>query len=123
MDKQVKEVSQQEQQPLSKKDQLKKAIKDYGSTVFIFHISISLISLGSFYLLVSSGLDMPALLNKIGFPPETSGNILQQSSTFLVAYGIHKLFAPVRISITLFSTPFIVRYLRSRGILKPPSKK
>lgn len=39
--------------PLSRKDMLKKAIKDYGSTVFVFHVGISLISLGSFYLLVS----------------------------------------------------------------------
>ncbi len=39
--------------PLSRKDMLKKAMKDYGSTVIIFHVGISLISLGSFYLLVS----------------------------------------------------------------------
>lgn len=38
---------------LSRKDKLKKAVKEYGSTVFVFHIGISLISLGSFYLLVS----------------------------------------------------------------------
>lgn len=39
--------------PLSRKEMLKKAMKDYGSTVIIFHVGISLISLGSFYLLVS----------------------------------------------------------------------
>lgn len=39
--------------PLSRKDMLKKAMKDYGSTVIIFHVGISLVSLGSFYLLVS----------------------------------------------------------------------
>lgn len=38
---------------LSRKEMLKKAVKDYGSTVIIFHVGISLISLGSFYLLVS----------------------------------------------------------------------
>lgn len=39
--------------PLSRKEMLKKAMKDYGSTVIIFHVGISLVSLGSFYLLVS----------------------------------------------------------------------
>lgn len=39
--------------PLTRADKLKKAVKEYGSTVIIFHVGISLISLGSFYLLVS----------------------------------------------------------------------
>lgn len=37
----------------SGKSKLKKAIKQYGSTVIVFHISISLVSLGLFYFLVS----------------------------------------------------------------------
>lgn len=39
--------------PTSAKDKLKKAVKDYGSTVIVFHVSISLMSLGTCYLLVS----------------------------------------------------------------------
>lgn len=38
---------------LTRKEKLKRAVKEYGSTVLIFHVGISLISLGSFYLLVS----------------------------------------------------------------------
>jgi hypothetical protein len=38
---------------LSQKDRLKKAVKEYGSTVIVFHIVISLMSLGGFYALVS----------------------------------------------------------------------
>lgn len=38
---------------LSARDKLKKTIKDYGATVFIFHIAISITSLGIFYQLVS----------------------------------------------------------------------
>uniref|UniRef100_A0A336M0D1 CSON009580 protein n=1 Tax=Culicoides sonorensis TaxID=179676 RepID=A0A336M0D1_CULSO len=109
--------------PLTKRDQLKRAIKEYGSTVIVFHIGISLMSLGSFYLLVSSGLDVAALLDKLGVSAEASGKIMQGASTFVIAYAVHKIFAPVRISITLFSTPFIVRYLRLKGILKPPTPK
>lgn len=44
--------------------------------------------------------------------------IAENASTFIIAYAVHKVFAPVRISITLFSTPFIVKYLRNRKILK-----
>ena len=40
------------------------------------------------------------------------------ASTFVMAYAVHKVFAPVRISITLTATPFIVRYLRAKGVLK-----
>lgn len=42
------------------------------------------------------------------------------AGTFVVAYAVHKVFAPVRIGITLTSTPFIVRYLRKIGFLKTP---
>lgn len=38
---------------VSKKDQFKKAIKEYGSTVLAFHVGISLLSLGFFYQLVA----------------------------------------------------------------------
>jgi len=45
------------------------------------------------------------------------------ASTFVVAYAVHKCFAPVRISVTLASAPFIVRALRSKGWLKTPAGK
>lgn len=38
---------------LSRKDILKRAVKDYGSTVIVFHVGISLISLGACYVLVT----------------------------------------------------------------------
>ena len=41
---------------VSQKGRLKLAVRDYGSTVIVFHVCISLISLGSFYLAVSRWL-------------------------------------------------------------------
>ncbi|TMW46468.1 hypothetical protein DOY81_008452 [Sarcophaga bullata] len=103
----------------SKRDQLKQAFKDYGSTIIIFHVAISLVSLGSFYLLVSSGIDLVALLERLEFAPTAlKSNIALGASNFVIAYAVHKVFAPVRISITLGATPFIVKYLRSKGLLK-----
>ncbi|XP_046675598.1 protein FAM210B, mitochondrial-like isoform X2 [Homalodisca vitripennis] len=103
---------------LSNRAKLKRAVKDYGATVIIFHVTISLMSLGISYLAISSGLDVASLLEKVGLDPKSE--IAAGASTFVVAYAVHKVFAPVRISITLASTPFIVRYLRRVGILKPP---
>lgn len=40
------------------------------------------------------------------------------AGTFVVAYAVHKVFAPVRMAMTLTATPFIVRYLRRIHFLK-----
>ncbi|TMS19287.1 Protein FAM210B, mitochondrial [Larimichthys crocea] len=52
---------------LNKTQQLKKVFKEYGAVGVSFHICISLMSLGMFYLLISSGIDMAAVLCKVGF--------------------------------------------------------
>lgn len=38
---------------LSAKEKMKNAVKEYGSTVIVFHVTISIFSLGGCYLLVS----------------------------------------------------------------------
>ncbi|PIK33565.1 hypothetical protein BSL78_29624 [Apostichopus japonicus] len=104
---------------LTQRQRLKLAVRDYGSTVIIFHVCISLMSLGGFYLAVSSGLDVQSLLKMLHFGEDIiSSKLAAGASTFVVAYGVHKVFAPVRIAITLTCTPFIVRYFRSVGFLK-----
>ncbi|KAH8377286.1 hypothetical protein KR093_004659, partial [Drosophila rubida] len=99
---------------LSKKEQLKRAFKDYGATIVAFHVGISLISLGGFYMLISSGVNMMPLLEFLGIESSAIVEKVAVGSTFVTAYAIHKIFAPLRISITLGSTPFIVRFLRAR---------
>ncbi|KAM9296532.1 protein FAM210B, mitochondrial [Gastrophryne carolinensis] len=106
----------------SKTQQLKRVFKEYGAVAVTFHVAISLTSLGFFYLLVSSGLDVSALLLRVGFSEAVvQSRLAAGTSTFVLAYAIHKLFAPVRISVTVVSVPFLVRYLRRVGIFKPPS--
>lgn len=106
----------------SKAQQLKKVFQEYGAVGVSFHICISLMSLGMFYLLVSSGIDMAAVLCKLGFSETVvRSKMAAGTSTFVLAYAVHKLFAPVRISITLVSVPLIVRYFRRTGLFKPPS--
>ena len=59
----------------------------------------------------------------VGLGSSTLSNKIAGASTFVIAYAIHKVFAPVRISITLASLPFIVRFLRTRGWLKVKQTK
>ncbi|XP_012583925.1 PREDICTED: protein FAM210B [Condylura cristata] len=116
-------ASSAEQQP-SKTQQLRKVFQEYGAVGVSFHIGVSLVSLGIFYTVVSSGVDMSAILLKLGFRESlVQSKMAAGSSTFVVAYAIHKLFAPVRISITLVSVPLIVRYFRKVGFFKPPAAK
>lgn len=106
----------------NKTQQLKKVFKEYGAVGVCFHIGISLMSLGMFYLLISSGIDMAAVLCKVGFSEAVvRSKMAAGTSTFVLAYAIHKLFAPVRISMTLVSVPLIVRYFRKTGHFKPPT--
>ncbi|XP_040315604.1 protein FAM210B, mitochondrial isoform X2 [Leopardus geoffroyi] len=115
--------STEEKKP-SKSQQLRKIFQEYGAVGVSLHIGISLISLGVFYTVISSGVDMSAVLLKLGFKESlVQSKMAAGTSTFVVAYAIHKLFAPVRISITLVSVPFIVRYFRKVGFFKPPAAK
>ncbi|XP_068769054.1 protein FAM210B, mitochondrial [Struthio camelus] len=108
----------------NKSQQLKQVFKEYGAVGVSFHVGISLISLGIFYLAVSSGVDMTAVLFKLGFSESSlQSKMAAGTSTFVLAYAVHKLFAPVRISITVVSVPFIVRYFRKIGFFKPPAPK
>ncbi|KAH8362501.1 hypothetical protein KR084_010324, partial [Drosophila pseudotakahashii] len=107
---------------LSKKVKLKQAFKDYGVSIVAFHIGISLISLGGFYVLVSSGINLVPVLEFLGIGSTAIADKVATGSTFVVAYAVHKVFAPARISITLGAAPFIVRYLRSKGFQMSKTK-
>lgn len=64
------------------------------------------------------------LLSRIGVGEQIlQSKVTQGASTFVVAYAVHKIFAPARIGITLTATPLIVKKLRSMGILKKPIQK
>ncbi|XP_015269151.1 PREDICTED: protein FAM210B [Gekko japonicus] len=118
----IPDPSKEDGKKPNKSQQLKKVFKEYGAVGVGFHVGISLMSLGMFYLAVSSGVDMTALLFKLGFDEAlVRSKLAAGTSTFVLAYAIHKLFAPVRISITLVSVPFLVRYFRKTGLFKPPA--
>lgn len=56
---------------------LKKAVREYGSTVIVFHVGMSLLSLGMFYTLVSRWVEIK--------PQVTVKTYSRQSSSLLIA--------------------------------------
>lgn len=109
---------------LGQRERLKRAVREYGATVIVFHTTISLFTLGVSYAIVSSGVDVVGLLSKLGVGQSIlESKIATGASTFVVTYALHKVFAPARMACTLTATPFIVRYLRRIGFLKTPVSK
>lgn len=72
-----------------------------------------------------SGIDVPALLQKLNLFTESGAGatLATGASTFVIAYGCHKVFMPLRIFCTVTCTPLIVKRLRKMGILKTPVAK
>lgn len=104
---------------LTTREKFKKAAKEYGSVLIVFHVGISLISLGTVYFFISTGVDVQQWISWMGMSSaDNNTKIVAGASQFIIAYAIHKSLAPVRISITLVSVPLIVRYLRAKGIIK-----
>lgn len=105
---------------VSRKEKWKHAIKEYGATMVVFHIALSLTSLGICYAVVSSGVDLGAIALRLGFDVGssiTASKVATGGGTFVIAYAVHKLFTPLRMGITLTVTPMLVRWLRRSGIL------
>jgi len=105
---------------LTHKTRLKRLIAEYGPTAVIIHIVLSLISLGAWYAILSMGIDAHNFMDfdslKVG---ETTTKVIAGSGTFVIAYAIHKATMPARIAATLLITPRTVKFLRTKGILKP----
>merc|ERR1712126_458493 len=96
--------------PLTRAARLKRAVAEYGVVVPVFHVSLALTSLGLLYALVSAGVDFDWLFSRFGVE---SNRLATGVSTFALAYAVHKLFAPLRIGITLSVAPLLVKWMRA----------
>ena len=90
----------------------KDLLKQYGSAYLITSISLSLVSFGICYVAVSNGVDMAALLGKVGI--ETSSSA-ETTGTVAVAYAIHKAASPIRFPPTVALTPAVAKFLGKGG--------
>eukprot|EP01134_Creolimax_fragrantissima_P005509 CFRG5509T1 len=68
------------------------------------------------------GFEVSELLSKIGFDTTDATWANSTASNVVVAYAAHKIFAPIRIFLTVVSTPYVVKLGRSLGYIKVPPK-
>ena len=93
------------QQKVKPQDLLKK----YGIAYLATSITLAIISFGICYLLVSQGVDVGALLSKIGI--KASDNAYTNAGTLGLAYAVHKAASPIRFPPTVALTPIVAGWL------------
>ncbi|GFQ05751.1 protein fam210b [Phtheirospermum japonicum] len=92
----------------SKGDQAKELLTKYGGAYLATSITLSLISFGLCYALISAGVDVPALLQKIGISTNEAG---EKVGTFALAYAAHKAASPIRFPPTVALTPVVAGWI------------
>ncbi|KAL0369498.1 UNVERIFIED_CONTAM: protein, mitochondrial [Sesamum calycinum] len=92
----------------SKGDQAKELLAKYGGAYLATSITLSLISFGLCYALISAGVDVPALLQKVGISSNETG---EKVGTFALAYAAHKAASPIRFPPTVALTPIVASWI------------
>ncbi|XP_015364797.1 PREDICTED: protein FAM210A [Diuraphis noxia] len=95
----------------------KNMAKKYWYIVLPVHLVTSTIWFGSFYF-IASICDVPALLEKLGIPDSIIDKVRDGNSWtsyLVIAYGLYKIFTPLRYMVTLGGTGMTIRYLKRKG--------
>mmetsp|Transcript_30025 Transcript_30025/g.84728 ORF Transcript_30025/g.84728 Transcript_30025/m.84728 type:complete len:195 (-) Transcript_30025:178-762(-) len=86
----------------------KDLLKRYGSAYLITSISFAIVSYAICYLLVARGVDVAALLARVGI---ASSNTNEKVGTAAIAYAAHKAASPIRFPPTVALTPIVAKWL------------
>lgn len=89
-------------------ERLKAFFRQYGKLGFAVYMSVSAVTLGSIYLALSSGIDIPSLLVRLGVPER---EWMKSAGTFAVAYAIYKVLLPLRLFVVAGLTRSIAKRL------------
>mmetsp|Transcript_17051 Transcript_17051/g.23532 ORF Transcript_17051/g.23532 Transcript_17051/m.23532 type:complete len:227 (+) Transcript_17051:353-1033(+) len=100
------------QKKMGKGEQAKQLLKQYGSAYLITSISLAIISFGTCYFLVNAGVDVGALLEKIGITVSITN---QKVGTVAIAYAAHKAASPIRFPPTVALTPIVAKALGKKS--------
>ncbi|ESW04473.1 hypothetical protein PHAVU_011G097600 [Phaseolus vulgaris] len=92
----------------SKADQAKDLLTKYGGAYLATSITLSLISFALCYALISAGVDVQAVLQKIGISADENG---EKVGTFALAYAAHKAASPIRFPPTVALTPIVAGWI------------
>lgn len=86
----------------------KELLKKYGIAYLTTSITLALISFSLCYVLVSQGVDVASLLEKVGINVDSTG---ESAGTIAIAYAIHKASSPIRFPPTVALTPIVANLL------------
>ena len=85
----------------------KSLLKKYGIAYLATSIPLAIISFVICYLLVDNGVDVAALLAKVGIESAAS----EKAGTFAIAYAAHKAASPIRFPPTVVLTPVVAKLI------------
>jgi hypothetical protein len=86
----------------------KSLLAKYGIAYLATSIPLALISFAICYALVDSGVDVGALLEKVGIHAGDTG---EKAGTFAIAYAAHKAASPIRFPPTVALTPVVAKLI------------
>ena len=90
-------------------------LKKYGAAYLITSISLSIVSYALCYFLINAGVNVPALLAKIGIA--TSANATSASiGKAGLAYIFHKAASPIRFPPTVALTPMVANFIGKKPV-------
>ncbi|GLT48671.1 hypothetical protein SLA2020_222810 [Shorea laevis] len=102
------EGKEEDEKKKSKGDQAKELLAKYGGAYLATSITLSLISFTICYALISAGVDVQALLQKVGISANETG---EKVGTFALAYAAHKAASPIRFPPTVALTPIVASWI------------
>ncbi|KAJ1440742.1 hypothetical protein SESBI_01814 [Sesbania bispinosa] len=100
------------EQQKSKGDQAKELLAKYGGAYLATSITLSLISFALCYALINAGIDVQALLQKVGISTDATG---EKVGTFALAYAAHKAASPIRFPPTVALTPIVAGWIGKKA--------
>ncbi|CAO2825213.1 unnamed protein product [Amaranthus hypochondriacus] len=92
----------------TKGEQAKDLLAKYGGAYLATSITLSLISFTLCYALINAGVDVSALLQKVGIATNETG---EKVGTFALAYAAHKAASPIRFPPTVALTPVVASWI------------
>lgn len=95
-----------------KGSQAKELLARYGGAYILTSVTLSVISFGLCYALISNGVDVPALLAKVGIQNGGTGETV---GTVALAYAAHKAASPIRFPPTVALTPIVAGWFSKKG--------
>ncbi|CAN6841997.1 unnamed protein product [Brassica oleracea] len=98
----------EEKKKKSKTDEAKELLAKYGGAYLATSITLSLVSFSLCYALVTSGVDVQALLLKVGISTNETG---EKVGAFALAYAAHKAASPIRFPPTVALTPIVANWI------------